>query len=93
MSSCVRGYHVYGEIWTATLGEELFYSPEVGNVVDQYAVAVKKESGKRLDICHGKFRACVACLFSEEEKSQLPSPAIGHSVTVQVRSLHGLLKQ
>ena len=42
MSSCVRGYHVYGEIWTATLGEELFCSPEVGNVVDRYAVAVEK---------------------------------------------------
>lgn len=46
MSSCVHGYHVYGEVWMATLGEELICLPEVGNVVDRYAVAVKKESGE-----------------------------------------------
>ena len=44
--SCVRGYHVYGEIWSATLGEELLCVSEVGNVVDRYAVAVKKDSGE-----------------------------------------------
>ena len=46
MSSCVCDYHVYDEIWTATLREELLCIPKVGNVVDQYAVAVKKESGE-----------------------------------------------
>ena len=46
MSLCVRGYHVYGEVWTATLGEELICIPEIGNVVDRYAVAVKKDSGE-----------------------------------------------
>ena len=40
--SCIHGYHVYGENWTAVLGEELNCEKEIGNVVDQYAVAVKK---------------------------------------------------
>ena len=40
--SCIRGYHVYGENWTAVLGEELNCEMETGNVVDRYAVGVKK---------------------------------------------------
>jgi len=43
--SCIRGYHVYGEVWTAVLGEQLYCEREVGNVVDQYAVAVKNDAG------------------------------------------------
>ena len=39
--SCIRGYHVYGENWTAVLGEELNCEREIGNVVDRYAVAVE----------------------------------------------------
>ena len=43
--SCIRGYHVYGEIWTAILGEQLFGECEIGNIEDRYAVAVKNDSG------------------------------------------------
>ena len=43
--SCICGYHVYGEIWIAVLGEQLFSEREIGNVVDRYAVAVKNNSG------------------------------------------------
>ena len=42
MTSCVRGYHVYGESWVAVLGEELHCEREVGNIMDWYAVRVKK---------------------------------------------------
>jgi len=42
MASCARGYHVYGESWTATLGEDPYCEREVGNIMDVYAVAVKK---------------------------------------------------
>ena len=45
MDSCIRGYHVYEEIWTAVFGE-LNTEREIGNNVDQYAVAVKKDSGE-----------------------------------------------
>ena len=46
MDSCIRGYHVYEEIWTAVFGEQLYTEREIGNVVDRYAVAVKKDSGE-----------------------------------------------
>ena len=42
VSSCIRGYHVYGITWTAVLGEQLLCDREPANVVDRYAVAAKK---------------------------------------------------
>ena len=39
---CIRGYHIYGEVWTAVMGEELLCERKLGNVVDRYAIAVKK---------------------------------------------------
>ena len=48
--SCIRGYHVYGEIWTAVLDEQLFCEREIGNVVDRYAVAAKNNS--RITVGH-----------------------------------------
>ena len=45
-SSCTRGYHVlYGEMRMVVMGEQLLYEskPEL-NVVDRYAMAVKKDS-------------------------------------------------
>ena len=41
--SCVRGYHVYKDIWNAALGEELQCQRERGNSSDLYAVAVLKD--------------------------------------------------
>ena len=41
MDSCIRGYHVYEEVWTATFGEQLYTEREYGNV-DCYDVAVKE---------------------------------------------------
>ena len=46
LQSCVRGYHVYGEHWSAFLGEELTCQREIGNVLDRYAIAVKKDTGE-----------------------------------------------
>ena len=37
---CVRGYHVYKEIWAAALGEQLVCEREPYNPSDRYAVAV-----------------------------------------------------
>ncbi len=41
--SCVRGCHVYEELWDAAIGEELECRRERGNAVDAYAVAVIKD--------------------------------------------------
>ena len=40
--SCVRGYHVYKDIWTTAIGETLICSREPSNTSDRYAVAVIK---------------------------------------------------
>ena len=42
--SCVRGYHIYRELWDAVVGEELECQREHGNATDMYAVAVIKDS-------------------------------------------------
>ena len=42
MRTMVRGYHVYREIWLATVGEELSCMREVDNYRDPFAVAVIK---------------------------------------------------
>ena len=40
--SCVRGYHVYKDIWAAAVEELLTCSREPTNASDRYAVAVIK---------------------------------------------------
>ena len=40
---CVRGYHVYQEIWEAAVSEVLVCEREPRNVEDRYAVAEKKD--------------------------------------------------
>ena len=42
VESCVRGYHVYKDIWIACVGEELPCQRENGNPTDPFAVAVVK---------------------------------------------------
>ena len=40
---CVRGYHVYCELWEAAVGEVLMCERELRNAKDRHAVAVKKD--------------------------------------------------
>ena len=42
--SVVRGHHVYKDVWTPYLNEELQLQREAGNEHDQHAVAVVKSS-------------------------------------------------
>ena len=42
VSSCIRGLHVYNNIWEPCVGEELVCSPQMNNPHDCYAVAVCK---------------------------------------------------
>ena len=41
--SCIRGYHIYKDIWIPVIGEELKCIREPANMVDRYAVAVMKD--------------------------------------------------
>ncbi len=40
--SCIRGHHIYHEVWTPTIGERLECRREMTNIVDRYAVCVYK---------------------------------------------------
>ena len=42
IDSCVRGYHVYNDIWEASVDEELPCQCEDGNSADPCAVAIKR---------------------------------------------------
>ena len=49
----VRGYHIYKEIWYATVGEVLVCEREPNNFQDKYTIAVKKkENSARLIFAH-----------------------------------------
>ena len=41
--SCVRGYHIYRELWEAAIREDLACQRERGNATDAYAVSVTKD--------------------------------------------------
>ena len=37
--SCIRGYHIYKDMWSSTVGEHLMCERETLNLTDRYAVA------------------------------------------------------
>ena len=49
VDSCIRGYHVYKDIWTAPLGEILTCQNEFENPTDPYAVAMMTASNITVD--------------------------------------------
>ena len=40
LNSVVRGHHIYKDIWTPMIGEELVCRWEVGNIYDLHTVAI-----------------------------------------------------
>ena len=42
-NSYIRGYHVYKDTWSATIGETLLVKREIGNMNDPNAVAIYQE--------------------------------------------------
>ena len=42
VESCVRGFHVYQDIWTPTTGERFTCQTGNSNAFDPYAVAIRK---------------------------------------------------
>ena len=43
VDSCIRGHHVFKDVWTPTVGEQLSCQRETGNNKDRYAVAVLRD--------------------------------------------------
>ena len=42
MESCIRGCHIYKEVWTPFIGERLGCARETSNREDPFAVAIKR---------------------------------------------------
>ena len=59
LDSCVRGYHVYKDLWNATPGETLTCIRERGNRNDVFAIL--------LGIYLGTFRVFVRFSYIEKE--------------------------
>ena len=67
LDSVIRGHHIYKEIWTPFVGEELTLNQENGNSHDRYAITVEKDNNmivgrapkelsKNLQDIHGRGR-------------------------------------
>ena len=70
VDSSVKGYHEYKSIWTPKIGEILSTEREPGNLVDKYAVCLKKESEVVGHLPRGKERkfAKIAFYFLRADK-------------------------
>ena len=59
---CIRGCHVYKEVWEAAVGEVLVYERDPENTSDRYAVAVKNEGTIIGNWCQKLSRMCLLFL-------------------------------
>ena len=58
VESCVRGFHVYHDIWTPTTGEKISCVTEDTNPIDLYAVAIKRRTEVIGHVPHKISAAC-----------------------------------
>ena len=69
VNSCVRGHHIYKNIWTPYIGEYLNCEKEANNPEDPYAVAMMKD---QLVVGHIPRKISAACsLFLAKESSTI----------------------
>ena len=66
-NSCVRGFHMYSDIWTPLMGETLACEQESGNPNDPYAVAIKRAASSFSPRSNG----LPFCVVSRESKVTL----------------------
>ena len=59
--SCVRGFHVYKDIWSPEIGDMIACQPEFGNIHDPYAVSVVTSNGNTVG--HVPRTISTACTF------------------------------
>ena len=64
--SCIRGYHIYKDVWEAAVGEVLACLREPDNDADRYAVAVKKDAFVIGHLPRKMSRMCVHCFLGVE---------------------------
>ena len=62
--SCIRGYHVYKDIWDPGLGESVRCEREDRNPQDPYAVGLKKDDSHDTTVGHvPRTISCICMLF------------------------------
>ena len=76
VNSCMRGFHVYQDVWTPIIGEVLACRREMTNIEDRYAIAVYKME-KLLVTCLARFRFYVQRLYEEEAQFTVLLKVIG----------------
>ena len=65
LDSCIRGYHVYKDLWNATPGETLTCIRERGNRNDVFAVAAQSDGNI---VGHIPWHILCICTFLYVEK-------------------------
>ena len=81
----VKGYHVYKNTWKPTVNEELETEMEPNNVMNKYAVCVKKNTsivghlplGK-----NGKFAKMIFCLLRVDQDAECKVVITGKKVNL-----------
>ena len=74
-NSCVRGYHVYKDIWDAVIGEELVCEREPDNRSNRYAVAIRKDG---IIIGYLPYKISRACSFFLRRGDEKTCRVTGH---------------
>ena len=69
VEAMVRGYHIYRDIWTAIVNEELRCRGELFNAADPFAVTVVKEDTTVGDVPRKILAFCSLFLRSGKESS------------------------
>ena len=72
----VKGYHVYKNIWKPTVNEELETEMEPNNVMNKYAVCVKKNTSivGHLPLCkNGEFTKMIFYFFKADQDAEAQS--------------------
>ena len=64
ISSCVRGYHIYKDVWKPKVGDKLECCREPSNVKDRYAVAVVHVGSDVKDATVGHLLQKISCVCS-----------------------------
>ena len=82
VESCVRGFDVYGDIWTPSTGERLTCERDIGNPNDTYAVAIKKGAEvvghvpRKISAACALFSALSALSTSFFDSNEVPSEGL-----------------
>ena len=67
MESCIRGFHIYKQVWTPFIGERLSCTRERSNTEDPFAVTIKRGTETVGHVPHTI--SCVCTLFLRQRGS------------------------